>query len=347
MKVSLFLGSFLVVGLVVSSIGRIGNLKWWGEVISGFIAREAVPVFGLEGEASGWGFHLTRTLPSALGFPLFTLMGFVGLFFGIRSRGYARRFLFWGFCIVFIVVGGVQDRRAESVLPLGILLSGGAGLFVASFWNKLRGHPGAAVLTLLVGFMLALPLPRLVAESLILLEKDSRVLAKEFLEKNKQGKPGILTILPVKTCRGFTRDFYPPLGKGFSFCSLCTMKTRPLIDHKVWAMIERKERDGKTPWKYYIWSSWADGLMEERKKQYFNALEALRVLLSKAELVAEFGGPDTDDAPGKVDAPNRVVIDNKVQRPGPLIRIFSLRQRGTETRPLPGKKKQEHLDDKK
>ncbi len=335
----------LLAGILLSSAGRLGDFSWWKEFLATHLVGPPKPAFGLEGEPTGWAFHLTYTLQEALGFPLFTLTGVVGLFFGMRSSRFEWRFLFWAFCIYFVLVGGVQDRRASSLLPLAVILATGAGLFVASFWYKLAGHPGAAVLTLLVTLMVAIPVPGLYKEARILKNPDTRVLARRYLEREAAppaGRLALATLLPLResspcppgcprTCRDAYPELLPPL---FSDTSLCRVPYRPVMNHTLWPVLEGIQKGGPAPWKVYLWSSWADGLLETRKGgTYQSVLAAVRILEKKALKVVEFGKGPLEKKPLAAGAAQRVVPGPDSPNPGPWIRLFFLPQASRPARP--------------
>jgi len=325
----------LLAGAALSTAGRLGDISWWKEYLASHLVGPPKPAFGLEGEPTGWAFHLTYTLGEALGFPLFTLTGVVGLFFGMRSSRFEWRFLFWAFCIYFVLVGGVQDRRASSLLPLGVILATGAGLFVASFWYKLSGHPGAAVLTLLVAVMVAIPVPGLYQEARILGRPDTRVLARVFLEKKARsaGVLDLVTVLPLREnapcppgCPRTCRDAYPELGgPAVRDVPLTQVSYKPVMNHKLWPVLEKIRNGGPSPWRAYLWSSWADGLLETRKSgTYRSVLAATRILKEKAFEVVEFGRGFPAEKPLAAGAADQVVTGPDSPNPGPWIRIYLL-----------------------
>ena len=332
-----FLVLALLAGVALSSAGRLGDFSWWREYLATHLVGPPKPAFGLEGEPTGWAFHLTYTLKEALGFPLFTLTGVVGLFFGMRSGRFEWRFLFWSFCLYFVLVGGVQDRRTSSLLPLAVILAAGAGLFVASFWYKLAGHPGAAVLTLLVALMLAVPVPGLFQEARILGNPDTRVLARRFLEMEAPPGPKSFptaTILPLREaapcpagCPRTCRDAYPELmAPVFRNTPLSKVRYRPVMNHELWPTLEFIRNGGPSPWRVYIWSGWADGLLETRGGgTYQSLLAASRILEKHAVRVVEFGKGPLQARPLAAGAADRVVCRPDAPNPGPWIRIFFLK----------------------
>ncbi len=326
----------LLAGVVLSSAGRLGDFTWWKEFLATHLVGPPKPAFGLEGEPTGWAFHLTYTLQEVLGFPLFTLTGVVGLFFGMRSSRFEWRFLFWAFCIYFVLVGGVQDRRASSLLPLAVILATGAGLFVASFWYKLAGHPGAAVLTLLVTLMVAIPVPRLYQEGRILENTDTRVLARRFLQEKAlppSRRLTLATLLPLREtspapqgCPRTCRDAYPELTPPFfKDTPLCRIRYRPVMNHTLWPTLEAIQKGKPSPWRVYLWSSWADGLLETRRGgTYQSVLAAARILEKKASRVVEFGKGPLLARPLAAEAAQKVVPGPDSPNPGPWIRIYFL-----------------------
>lgn len=321
-------------GLCLSCAGWLDTPGWWPEMLRAHLGGRPRPSFGLEGEASGWAFHFTRSLPGALGFPILTLAGLVGLFFGLRSRRYEWRFLFWSFWIFFVVVGGAQDRATRAVLPLAVLLAAGAGLFTASGWGKLRGHPGAAVLTLLVALMLVIPVPDLFREAWTLRRTDSRVQALAFLEKEARlagGRLDLVALLPLLDDRPLPpgnpapgREEYPALAAPlFRLHSLCQMRLGPQMDHHLWPVLETVRRGEGGPWDYYVWSGWVEGVLSE---DYFGGpLAAARILMEHAEKEWSFGGPPVEAGTLLGSPAAQVITVPWAERPGPWIRIFRLR----------------------
>jgi hypothetical protein len=105
--------------------------------------------------------------------------------------------------------------------------------------------------------------------------------------------------------------------------SLCRMRLRPAMDHQLWGYLRVISRDETSRWDYFVWSSWADGLLAP--EHYSGPLDAVRILMDHAERVWQFGGPEVDRAILLRDPADRVVTVPWARSPGPWIRVFRLR----------------------
>ena len=338
-------GTFLTIpGLLVDP----GRYTAW---LFGKHARDAASGWEFfRGLPRGWLFHPQVTFRWAMGGLAAALFGMGGLLvLWIRDRG-ARLVLLPFGAAWFLLVGYSGVLYGRYWLPFLPLLCLGAAWGCMELAGR-RKSVGRILLVLLAGWSLYQGL----LQDRALKKRDTRVLAHQWLKSHLPLGAGIATLYPLRTDPSATKALLreirlrPGDQAKLAFLDRLIRKDPLLLSHLLWDSAypaldptfhdlrwvsfqgEKKLQADlaalrKKGVRYYIWTSFRDGMVLERGRKAFPWRTAFLASLERAcgEPLARFDPGPPDPRIPLAELETHILQAFRPIRPGPEIRIYEI-----------------------
>jgi hypothetical protein len=292
--------------------------------------------FGNETDAPGYVFHLTHSLPVAMGWPL-CLLALAGLAWAIARRG-TREAILLAFPVPYLLViltwSSRFERYAIPLLPCLTLL-GALALVRGVGWlcervGLVRGAWPAVALTAAAAVLLAPPLGRVAAYHRLLARPDTRELGSSWVERHVPGGARIALepfSLSLPVARRQLRDAPETLAHLQQARPVTLTPAPPGREDGYWLVrldtydLDRLQEDGVG---YVVLSSFIYQRHRQACDRYPRPCRFYAQLEARSRLVFSVspGLEDPGLLVGDIYSPLTRLRDR--QNPGPSIRIYQL-----------------------